>query len=351
MNTYHINNIILSGATVKEALEKLNNLPTRDSLTLFVVDNDKKLVGALTDGDIRRGLLQGRTIEDKVESIMNKKFKFLQRNNFAIDYIDELKSKEIDLIPFLNSEFVIEKIIDLTKVRSILPLDAVIMAGGEGLRLRPLTNNTPKPLLLVGDTPILERNIDRLVLYGVDNFHLSLNYLGEKIKGHFGDGKNKSVNISYTEEKEACGTIGAVSLIEEFLHDEVLIMNSDLLTNIDFEDFYKSFKRSGADMSVATIPYQISLPYGVIESEENRVISIKEKPTYTYYSNAGIYIVKKELLSVIPKHKTYNATDLLQHCLDTKHAVYNYPILGYWLDIGKHEDFIKAQEDIKHLKF
>jgi dTDP-glucose pyrophosphorylase len=344
------NNIIEYTATIKQALEQLNNLQTKDSLTLFVV-NSTKLVGTLTDGDIRRGLLQGKTIDDSVESVMQKKFKYLQRNNFSLEQIAELKAMEIKQLPIVNDVFEIEKIIDLSQKKSVLPIDAVIMAGGEGMRLRPLTLNTPKPLIKIGDKPIIEYNIDSLNSYGVDNLYITIKYLGEKIVDYFKDGKEKNIKINYTKEGESMGTIGSITLIDNFLHDNILVMNSDILTNIDFEDFYKSFQMSDADMAVATIPYQVTLPYGIVECDQHLILGIKEKPTYTYYSNAGIYLIKKSALDYIPKNTFYNATDLMQSLLDDHKKVFNYPILGYWLDIGKHEDYIKAQQDVQHLKF
>lgn len=344
------NNIIRSSNTIKQALEQLNNLPTRDSLTLFVVDGNSKLVGTVTDGDIRRGLLLGKSILEAIEGVMHKQFKYLQRNNFTIEFIDELRKKEIDLIPFVNANFEIEKIIDFTKKRSVLPMDAVIMAGGEGRRLTPLTDTLPKPLLKIGDKPIIEHNIDRLNSFGVDNLIITTKYLGEKISDYLKDGSSKNISIKYTRETDSLGTIGAVSLINDFVHESVLVMNSDLLTNIDFEDFFKSFNSSGAEMAVATIPYQVTLPYGVVETDDNLVNGIKEKPTYTYYSNAGIYLLKRSVINSIPKNTFFNATDLMQKLIDNKQKILNYPILGYWLDIGKHEDYNKAQEDIKHIK-
>lgn len=343
--------IIPASLTVKSALVHLNNLTSSDPLTLFIVNKDNKIIGTLTDGDIRRGLLEGKSIEESVEVFMYRNFKYLQRNKFKIEFIDELKENEIDLIPFINDQFEIEKIIDLTKKKSVLPVDAVIMAGGEGKRLKPLTDNTPKPLLKIGNKPIIEYNIDRLNAYGIDNIYITIKYLGNKIIEYFKDGSEKDLNIKYTQETDALGTIGAITLINDFIHENILVMNSDLLTNIDFEDFFKSFYNSNSDMAVATIPYQVTLPYGVVETSNSFVNAIKEKPTYTYYSNAGIYLIKKRVLSHIPKGTFFNATDLMDVLLKENGKILNYPILGYWLDIGKHEDYNKAQEDIKHLKF
>lgn len=344
-------NIISESSSIKDALLVLNGLPTKDSLTLFVADANNILKGAITDGDIRRGLLAGFTIESKVSDVMNKTPKFIQRNKFTIDYIDELKAKELDLIPIVDEEKKIFRIIDLRKKKSVLPVDAVLMAGGEGVRLRPLTENTPKPMLEVGGKPIIERNIERLESYGVDHFHITIKYLGEKIRNHFKDGKAYGVDIKYTEEKSPLGTIGALALIPDIIHNDILIMNSDLLTNIDFEDFYKFFKNQDADIAIATTPYHVSLPYGIVETDGHKVVQIQEKPTYTYYSNAGIYLIKKKHKSLIPENKFFNATDLIDELIAQKMKVVNYPILTYWLDIGSPQDFKNAQEDIKHLKF
>jgi NDP-sugar pyrophosphorylase family protein len=251
----------------------------------------------------------------------------------------------------VDSDFNIIKILDLEKIKGYISVDVLIMAGGEGSRLRPLTLEVPKPLLKVGDKPIIEHNIDRLIGYGVSNFHISLKYMSEKIKKYFGDGSSKEVYIDYVLEEQPMGTIGALKLIEDTKSDDVLVMNSDLLTNIDFEDFYTFFKNSDASMAVATTGYNVSIPYAVLEiNSDNVVKSFKEKPTYTYYSNAGIYLIKREVIELIPKSKFFDATDLMQLIIEKELKLVNYPILGYWLDIGNHTDFAKAQEDIKHIQ-
>jgi NDP-sugar pyrophosphorylase family protein len=206
-------------------------------------------------------------------------------------------------------------------------------------------------MLVVGEKPIIETNIDRLYSYGIDNISLSVNYLSSVIENYFGNGQTKDLNLSYVKETIPLGTIGSITLCSSFAKNDILVMNSDLLTTIDFEDLYKTYKNSNADIIVACIPYQVSLPYGVIETDQSRVISIKEKPTYTYYSNAGIYLFKRDIIRNIPLNEYYNATDLLEDSIKKGLNVINYPVLNYWLDIGKHDDFIKAQEDIKHLKF
>lgn len=225
------------------------------------------------------------------------------------------------------------------------------MAGGKGTRLMPLTKDTPKPLLKVGDKPIIEHNIDRLANFGIDQQFISIKHLGHLIKDYFGNGENKSINIKYITEEKPLGTIGAISTVQEtLLHDVQLVMNSDILTNINYEEFYTEFINEEADFAVATIPYEVKIPYAVLVTEGKNITNFKEKPTYTYYSNAGIYLMKKDIIKLIPKNKFYNTTDLMEDLIRRGKKVISFPILDYWLDVGKHDDYQKAQEDIKHLK-
>jgi NDP-sugar pyrophosphorylase family protein len=224
------------------------------------------------------------------------------------------------------------------------------MAGGLGQRLRPLTLNTPKPLLIVGSKPIIEHNIDRLALFGIDDFWISVKYLGEQIQNYFGNGASKNISIEYVWEDEPLGTIGAVSKIDNFKHDYILVTNSDLLTNIDYEQFFLEFINQNADLAILTIPYNVSIPYAVLETQMGEVKSFKEKPTYTYFSNGGVYLIKKEMLNYLPKNEFYNATDLIEELIHKSHRVISVPFNGFWLDIGRHEDFEKAKLDIVNLK-
>ncbi len=340
--------IIRSTANIKEALEKLNQLT--EHLTLFVVDNDHKLLGSVTDGDIRRGLIGGKVIEDSVTAIMNRNFKYLKSEAINIHDVKKYRENLLDVIPVVNNDFTLDRIINLTEVKTILPIHVAIMAGGEGKRLRPLTETLPKPLLKVGDKPIIEYNIDRLMSYGVENIHISVNYLGDKIKEYFKNGESKGIKIEYITETSSLGTVGALSLGKFDDFDSILFMNSDLLTDIDFEEFYMEFLNSGADLVVASIPYKVNVPFGVLETENTVVRSLVEKPTYTYYSNAGIYLIKKEVLNKIPFDKFYNATDLMEDLIKQNGKVVNYPHFSYWLDIGRMEDFEKAQRDIRYIK-
>lgn len=344
-------NLITEKETIRDALLKLNKISHSSEHTMFVVNEIGQLVGTVTHGDIRRGLLDNRGIENPITAVMNSNFSALRSKSFTIEEIRRLKEREIQLVPMVDEHMKILRVINLREKISILPLDVFILAGGKGERLLPLTENTPKALLKVGDKPILEHNIDRLRKFGIHNITLSVRHLSEQITDYFGNGDNKNLNISFVHEKgEPLGTIGSLSMVTEFANDAVLIMNSDLLTNIDFENLYIDFIEKKADMIVATIPYQVQIPYAVLETDEEKILSFKEKPTYTYYSSAGIYIVKKELLRFIPRGKHYNATDFMADLIEKQYKVAYYPILAYWLDIGRNDDYKKAQEDIKHIR-
>lgn len=340
--------LILSGSKVKEALLLLNEL-SQDAI-LFVVDTDDKLIGALTDGDVRRGLLKGFTIDSVINEIIQDNPRYITKGENNLNKIIEYREGDFRIVPIVDENHKIVNVINFRNIKSYLPIDAVIMAGGRGQRLQPLTDTIPKPLLKVGGKAIIEHNLDRLALFGIDDFWISVKYLGEQIENHFGSGNEKNVKIEYVWENEALGTIGAVSQIKNFDHDYVLVTNSDLLTNIDYEQFFLEFIKQEADLAVLTIPYQVNIPYAVLETNNGTVKSFKEKPTYTYYSNGGIYLIKKEMLRFIPKDTFFNATDLMEELIKNHFKVISFPFSGYWLDVGKHEDFDKAQIDIKNIK-
>jgi dTDP-glucose pyrophosphorylase len=341
--------IIINKSTIRDVLKHLDVLGL-DAI-LFVVDENNRLIGSLTDGDLRRGFIKGLGFENKIEDFLQAGPAFVREKDYAVDILEQYRKKNFKIVPILNDKNQIVDVINFRTRTTLIPADVVLMAGGEGKRLRPLTEKTPKPLLRVGDKPIIEYNIDRLVQVGIKNISLSVNYLGEQLEAYFGDGSSREVHIKYVKEDKPLGTIGSILLIDKFEFDDIIVMNSDLLTNIDFTDFYKTFKSSNADMAVAATSYNVDVPYAVLEmDDEQKVKSLKEKPRYTYYSNAGIYIFKKELLKLIPEGIFFDITDLMNKILELNRKLITYPINGYWLDIGTHEDYKKAQEDIKHLK-
>ena len=341
--------LIPSKTPIKEALIRFDELGM-DAI-LFVTDIDDKLIGSLTDGDVRRGLIKGTYIENAIDDIIRSNPRFIRKGECDVRKVVEYREGNFRIIPVLDKIGRIVDVINFRETQSYLPVDAVIMAGGRGQRLMPMTNTVPKPLLKVGDKPIIEHNLDRLRLFGINDFWISVNYLGEQIENYLGDGINKNVRFSYVWEDKPLGTIGAISKIKDFKHDYILITNSDLLTNLDYEHFFLEFLKQDADLGVLTIPYQVNIPYAVLETSNGRVLNFMEKPTYTYYSNGGIYLVKREVLELMPKETHYNATDLMERLIAEGRKVYSYPLLGYWLDIGNSQDFERAQEDIKNIKF
>jgi dTDP-glucose pyrophosphorylase len=339
--------LIVQGSVIKEALAKLDKLAS-DAI-LFVVDEQEKLIGSLTDGDVRRGLLKGLSVDDIVDDFIQPDPKFINKANYTIDEVISLRNGQFKIIPVLDSRNKFLKIINFRVQKSYLPVDAVVMAGGVGSRLKPLTDNVPKPLLKIGGKAIIDHNVDRLYKFGIDDLWVSVRYLGKQIEEHFKNRNPVDEKIGYVWEDRPLGTIGAVSKITDFQHDYVLITNSDILTNLDYEDFFLDFIEKDADMSVVTIPYSVDVPYAVMETSNSHVISFKEKPTFTYYSNGGIYLVKKDVLKQIPHNSYYDSTDLMQTLIGSGKKLISYPMRQYWLDIGKPEDYAKAQEDIKHL--
>lgn len=223
------------------------------------------------------------------------------------------------------------------------------MAGGKGERLRPLTLTTPKPLLDIGGRAIIDRNIDALVSYGVRRISVTVNYLAEQLIEHYSEPIADGVKVECVSEERFYGTIGALRMVKEFENDTILVMNSDILTNIDYEDFYLHFRNNGAMLSAAAIPYTISVPYGIFELDGHNITGVAEKPVYNLYANAGIYLMRREALRYIPQNEVFNATDLIEALVADGQSVIRYPLSGLWIDIGTPEEYRKACELARHL--
>ena len=231
-----------------------------------------------------------------------------------------------------------------------LPFEVIVMAGGRGERLSPLTDNCPKPLLLVGDRPILEYSILRLIRAGIKDFSFCVNYLGEQIEGHFGDGERWNARFTHIYEPRPLGTIGGAALKTNFRFEDLLVINGDLLTTINYEKFYAFFLEEEADIAVATIPYRVNLPYGILHQNDQREVThLDEKPSYTYYINSGMYFLRKEILELIPENTRLDAVALIHLAIDRGCKISAFPLRDYWLDIGQMEDFKRAQEDIQFI--
>lgn len=343
--------IISITATIRDALKQLDELSCAKCMVLFGVDNDGRLIGTITDGDLRRALLNGADLTTSLTLASNKNFAFLESDKIDLKYIKYLRSIDKTIVPLLDSLGRVVKVYDFNQRKTILPIDVVLMAGGRGERLRPLTDSVPKPLLKVGDKAIIDHNVDRLITFGVETYFVTVNYLADKMVTHFKDSKElKGIEVVCVHEPKPLGTIGSLTLVQGLKNATVLLMNSDLFTNIDYDDFYQDFINKNADMSIATIPYNVDIPYAVMDLDGDQVVSFQEKPTITYYANAGVYLIKRELLNIIPQDVKFDATDFMEVLIKMGKHITRYPIVGYWVDIGKPQDYAKVQEFVKHLE-
>ena len=345
MNSKHF---LSKDKTLLEALIQINSLAP-DPLVLFVVDEENRMLGTLTDGDSRRALIAGASVNDKIETVMHKDFNYMKFD--AINDVKEIKRQKelkMKLVPVLDKDMHIVDIINLGKYDTRLPIDAVLMAGGKGERLRPLTEKTPKPLLPVGGKAIIDHNIDRLIANGVKHINVTVNYLGEQLEEHFKEPKD-GIQVQTVCEPKYLGTIGSIRFVKEFYHDTILVMNSDLFTNINYEDFFLHYQQHEAEMSVAAVPYNISIPYGILDLDGRNIKGLLEKPQYNHYANAGIYLIKRRVLEEIPDGEFFNATDLMEKLISEGKKVIRYPLNGTWIDIGNPQEYQKAKDLVKHL--
>lgn len=346
MQTYE-RHIINSTATIKEAVEGLNRL-SGDAMTLVVVDIENRPVGTITDGDVRRAILRGIDLADSVVEVMNSKFRLVARHNVDVGYIKEVRNLGIRLLPVVDEAGSLVEIIDLKKVKSLLPISALIMAGGKGERLRPMTLTTPKPLLTIEGKAIIDYNIEALAEVGVDNVVVSTAYLAEQLDEHFAQ-LVAGIKVETIREEQPRGTIGALADAMDMLKNEtLLVMNSDLLTDISLEEMYMRHKQEEADITVAAIPYTVSVPYAILSTEGSCITSLREKPTYSLYANGGIYMMTKKVAEIVPSDRRYDATDFIEEALQKGFKVVYFPINGTWIDVGTPADFRHAADIMRY---
>lgn len=329
-----------------DALSKLNSLPGNE-MTLFIEDDEHKIVGTLTDGDIRRALLSGAELKSAVKDIMYRSFKSIIKGKADIELLKECRERGITILPEIDEDGKICGIVNLNVKHTILPVSAILMAGGKGERLRPLTLDTPKPLLEIDGKAIIDYNIEALAACGITDITVCTRYLSEKIYDHFSK-PVAGINVKCIREEIPLGTLGAASLINHEEEGTSLIMNSDLLTSISFEDFYMKHIAEQAAISIAVIPYQVSVPYAVLTTDSSQVTGIEEKPSFSYYANAGIYLISNKLLNTLEADKRIDATDFIQNAIADGHKVTYFPINGTWIDIGSPVDFRQAAEIMRH---
>jgi len=343
------NTLISPTNSVKDALVTIDKEALRGAI---VVDENNKLLGVVSDGDIRRGLLAGISLDDPVAKIMNSDPIVASQNATKKQLIDLMESKDILSIPIVDENGIVIALHTLHESLSTTKIDnpVFLMAGGFGTRLRPLTNNCPKPLLKVGDKPILEITLLNFIKSGFVNFYISTHYMPEMIMEHFGDGAKWGVNITYVYEESPLGTGGALGLLPSDLPKLPLIMmNGDVLTNINFQKLLDFHNNESADASMCVREYEYQIPYGVIQGDAGKITSMVEKPTQIFHINAGIYVVNPELIEQVKANEKVDMPILLERQIEAQGNVMMFPIHEYWLDIGRMEDYQRAQADIHTL--
>lgn len=329
-------------ATIKKALKVLDQEALQ---IILVVDSEGKLLGTVTDGDVRRALLKGEELDGPVKNAMNRnpylglatqnesawKRKVLQHSIRHLPIVDE----QGNVAGLYYDKPLVEK-----RMNSV-----VLMLGGLGTRLRPLTETIPKPMLRVGDRPILETIVMHIAEQGFVNFYFCINYLGEQIRQYFGDGSNWGIHIEYVEEEDRRGTAGALSLLPETPELPFIVMNGDLLTKVDLGALIDFHQQHGNIATACVREYSQQVPYGVVEVEGEQVIQLVEKPIYRYFVNAGIYALSPQAMEKVPESEFYDMPTLIEEVLQEKGKVGGFPITEYWMDIGQLPDFEKAQAD------
>lgn len=344
-NSYsHTKYMISAEASLLSAMERINRL-SDDSLTLFVepFSGAGRIAGSLTDGDIRRALISGASLTDPVDSAMRRDYMALRPDDDALRVFARARSRGVRMLPRLDSDGCIAEVIDLATRKNLLPLDAVLMAGGRGERLRPLTLETPKPLLRIGGKPIIDYNVEELEANGIENIFVTVNYLKEQLIEHFAS-RRGTARVSCVEEPCRLGTMGSLALVEGLSHDNLLVMNSDVLTGLSFADMLRHHLDSDADLTMATIGYNVAVPFAILDIDGDRVTGMKEKPSYNYSANAGVYMMKRSLVSRIVPGKYLDAPDFILSLIADGLKVSHFPIRGTWIDIGSPADFKYADE-------
>lgn len=314
----------------------------------LVMDEDRQLLGTVTDGDIRRAVLAGHSLDEPVRRFMNPHPTVAPASASRNFMVTLMRLRLIRQLPLLDESGRVESIALLRELEQPTPhaLQAVIMAGGLGIRLRPLTTHSPKPMIKIGDRPVLETIIRQLVMHGFMKVHLAINHLGEHIKSHFGDGDRFGVGIEYLQETTRLGTAGALRLLLERPGQPFLVMNADILTFVNYTALMDYHLAERADMTVCVRQFDIKVPYGVIDvGAERRVKRLEEKPLKTFFINAGIYAMSPAMLDLLPSEGPCDMTDLIERALAAGKTVATFPVTEYWIDIGNVDDLRRASEE------
>ena len=337
-------------ASIREAMRAIELGTLR---TVFVLSEQNKLIGSISDGDIRRGLLKDLNMSDSVLNIMNKNPIFLLDTSSKEDRIKLIKKLDLTCLPIISKN---QEIIDVVTLRSLLKYEkrdnpVFIMAGGFGTRLKPLTNNCPKPMLPVGSKPILEHLINRLSTQGFYKLFISTHFLPQIIRDYFKSGKDWDVEITYVHEDIPLGTAGALSLLKNPSELPLVMINGDVLTDIDFTRMIDFHTQNSFDCTICLRELEHQISFGVVDTSGTKVLGMREKPTYSYDINTGIYVLSKRLVTTVPKNQVIDMPTHIEDRVLAGDQVGAMRHSGYWLDIGSMTDYHKAQRDIESLDF
>jgi dTDP-glucose pyrophosphorylase len=331
-------------ATIRKAIEIIDSGAMKIAL---VADESLKLLGTLTDGDVRRAILAGKGLEDTIEAIYFRTPTTCGVNDSKEKILQLAVSQKLYQIPIVDND---GRIVGIAEVDELLKPShhknkVVLMAGGLGTRLSPLTDTTPKPMLHVGNKPILETIVENFAKYGYTEIILSVNYKSHIIEEYFGDGSAYGVKIEYVHESKRMGTAGALALIRDSLNEPFFVMNGDLLTNINFEHMHDYHLSHDAIATMAVREYDFQVPYGVVNVSEGRILSIEEKPTHKFFVSAGIYMLSPKVLTLIPDDEFFDMPTLFEKLVLNGNNAVSFPIREYWLDIGRMGDYEKANNE------
>ncbi|ANB56053.1 nucleotidyl transferase family protein [Anoxybacillus sp. B7M1] len=325
-------------------IETMKNIDQNAAQIALVVDDDFRLLGTVTDGDIRRGILRGISLDDQVSKVMNKNPITMKKGASKQAIKRVFQEKKLRQLPILNKNNQVVDVIFSDVLFDSASFDnwVVLMAGGLGTRLRPLTEHIPKPMLTVGTKPILQTILESFIEHGFHQFYFSVNYKREIIKEYFGDGLGWGINIQYLDEDRRLGTAGALSLFTEKPTKPIIVMNGDILTKVNFQQLLQFHEENGSVATMCVREYQHQVPYGVVRTEGTMLCSIEEKPIERYFVNAGIYVLNPEVLELIPENKYFDMPSLFESIIKLQKKTNVFPIREYWLDIGQIPDFEKA---------
>lgn len=340
-----VNDIKLSiNSTIKDALQTINNGGLQIAI---VVNENDALVGTVTDGDIRRGLLNGLDLNSSVSLVVHKSPSIASVGDTKESILKIALAKKLHKIPLVDE---LGKLVGIEDIEDIIkPVGktnrVILMVGGLGTRLRPLTKDMPKPMLKVGNKPILQTIVEKFAEYGFVNITMCVNFNASIIRDYFGDGKEFGVNIDYVLEQKRMGTAGALSLLKERPSEPFFVMNGDLLTNVNFEHIFNYHMLHKATATMCVREYDYEVPYGVVKMNDNKITAISEKPVQKFFVSAGIYMLSPEILDLIPQDEFYDMPTLFEKAIAQDKNVISFPIHEYWIDIGRLEEYQKANEE------